>query len=282
MRTWPPGVSWYSSESAQLIASVRTAAPSPPSSRPAAARGRARPWPPCRRGCARGPPTRSRGRKCRRGRAAPAHRPARPWPDDRARAPLAPPWRPAFRAPAPPRRPRRREPPPTHRGAPPRRRGARSRSRGRAGGHPARRRAGRSRRSTSGRLVGDRSRCRGAREGQALEDGPVARGRPRRRDLPREAADDPFAAGRAEAGPQVGVVEQAGDGARRARRDRRARPASLSPRPRPRPRAEPRRSWPPVRRHMTSPRRLGVRSPRRARAPRRPRLRRRAGPAPRH
>ena len=54
---------------------------------------------------------------------------------------------------------------------------------------------------------------RGAREGLALDDGLVAGGGPGRGDLPGEAAHDPLAPGRAEARPQVGVVEQAGDGA---------------------------------------------------------------------
>ena len=125
------------------------------------------------------------------------------------------------------------------------------------------------------------SACRGARERQTLEDGPVAGGRPGRGDLPGEAADDPFAAGRARGGPAAPGRRAGGRWRRRARRGRRAGPAGRSRRRRPPPRARRRRSSPPVRRRRTSPRWPAARSPRRARAPRPPRPRRRAGPAPR-
>ena len=104
----------------------------------------------CRRGCARAPPRRSPGRRCRRRTAAPARRPGPPSPGGRG-AQLAGLHHGAERAahlrhlvgPGVERHHRPR------RGGPPRRRGARTRSRGRAGGRPAARRAGRSRRSAS-------------------------------------------------------------------------------------------------------------------------------------
>ena len=171
------------------------------------------------------------------------------------------------------------------RGGPPRRRGGRTRSRGRARGPRARRRAGRSRRSASGRSscqrrvqVAVRGRRR-TRERLPCEDGLVAGRGPGRRHLPGEAAHHPLAAGCAEARPQLRVVEQAGDGAGQRARDRPAAPAGPSPRRCPRPRAARRRWWRPPPRRRTSPRSPAARTPRRARARPPPGPRRRDGPA---
>ena len=288
MRTWPPGVSWYSSESAQLIASGAqrgtVTAMVPP--------GAQHPGQLAHGGRVVGDVLEHLGgddpveRAVGEGQAQ-ARRPGQPSPGGPASSSPASTMAPnvartcaTSSAPGVEGDHRRR------RGAPPRRRGDRSRSRDRAPGRPGRRRAGRSRRSASGSALPDgrpaeRHRATAGAPGQrpALEDACVAGGGARGGHLPGEAADDPLAAGRPEPGPQGRVVEQAADGAGQRTGVVGRRRAGRSPRRCPPPRAARHRWWPPRRRRRTWPRSPAARTPRRARARPRPRPRRRGGRA---
>ena len=227
-RTWPPGVSWYSSDSTQLMASGRqrgtvTAMPR----RRAGARGPIRGWRRRRRGCARAPRARGPpGRRSRRGKGSAS---VSPWtavagcpgaisPASIMAAIVPRTWahlvgtgveghhqaprRAASKAWRPNRsRGRARDPGADaepvvvdgqHPGLPPRASGG-SRSTSVAGGAPG--------------------------SGFPWVGGPCSRPRSRRRHLPGEAADHPSWPAEPRRARSSGLVEQAGDRSRPARPD---------------------------------------------------------------
>ena len=221
MRTWPPGVSWYSSERAQLIASgpqrgTVTAMVPPGRSTRASSRMAATSSGMCSRtseAMTRSKVASGNGRASASPCTAVAGMVGRQLPRLHHGAPTC-------RAPAPPLRARHRARPRPRRAGPPRTRAGRIRNRGRE--TVARLHAElvvvHRQHATSpspARAAGAPGCARARRPRQRLprQQGLVAGRRAGRGHLPGEAVDHPFAAGRSQAGPQGGVVEEARDGA---------------------------------------------------------------------